>query len=218
MEKIKEYVPRESKKNSENHGNKTFELYEITMQCDKLKVFKEEYIKTFNGPLFNRIISSNPKWFESNVLFDADTYGKRNFFEFGIAPLKKVNNAFINGFINSSLHSTQVKAVRFEGKDYYIYTNSDINKKGRTYTVSPTILINEDIYNIAKIQSRDFSGLTISDLTKYRDFFKLSNEPYLIVTESWLEDLYRNGHISKEEYKNRITRYENEVNLVKTLR
>lgn len=218
MEKIKEYVPRESKKSSENYDSKRFELYEITMECEKLKTFKEEYIKTFNGPLINRIISSSPKWFESNGLFDADTYGKRNFFEFCIVPIKKINSSFIDRFVNTSLNSYQVKAVRFEGKDYYIYTTNDIYKKGRTYTVSPTILINEDIYNIAKIQSRDFTGLAVSDLTKYREFFKISSEPYLVVTESWLEDLYRNGHISKEEYKNRITKYENEVNLVKTLK
>lgn len=218
-EKIKEFTPSLTKNLGKDFSSKTFEIYEITMNSEKLKEFRQAYVDTFNGPLVNRIISSSPVWFNyDRGLFDADKELKGSFFEFGLAPIRRIRKSYIDNFINIAPFRDQVKAVRFEKKDYYIYTPVDISKKGRTYQVSPTIIINEDIFNMTKIQARDFSGLTLNDLGRYRDFFKVSDEPYLVITENWLEDLYRNGHITKEEYLRRLGKYEDEVRLIKTLR
>ena len=218
-ENIKEFKPKSSKNIGKDFSSKRFEMYEITMESEKLKAFRKAFIDTFEGNLINRIISSSPIWFNyTKGLFDADKELKGNYFEFCTLPIKKANNSFISSFIENATLSNQVKAIRFEGKTYFIYSNSDIVKSGRTYQLSPAMIINEDLYNIAKIQSRDFSGLTINDLGKYREFFKVGNKPYLTITENWLEDLYRNGHISREEYNNRINKYENEARLIQTLR
>ncbi len=216
---VKEFIP-ESKKSSEiSFTNQKFDIFEITMESEKLKAFRKSYIETFQGNPVKRIISTNPLWYSyKNGVYNADKNYKGTLFEFGLLPIKKVNEDFITEFIENPTTSSQVKAIKFEGKTYFIYSCADITKKGSTYQVSPTIIINEDIYNIAKIQTRDFEGLTVSDLTKYKEFFKVSNTPYLTITENWIEDLYRNGHISREEYKNRVAKYENEVKLVKTLR
>lgn len=218
-ENIKEFKPETSKNIGKDFSSKKFELYEITMESEKLKAFRKAYIDTFKGNLVNRIISSSPVWFNyTEGLFDADKVLKGNYFEFGYLPIKRINKDFIIGFIENPTLSSQVRAIKFEGKTYFIYLNSNIVKNGRTYQVSPTLKINEDLYNIAKIQARDFSGLTVSDLSRYREFFKVGNIPYLTITENWIEDLYRNGHITREEYNNRLKKYENEVRLVQTLR
>lgn len=217
-EKIKEFIPTTSKNLGKNFNNETFEIYEITTNAEKLKVFRREYINNFVGNPVNRIISSSPAWFNSKGLFDPKKDLKGSFFELGISNIKKVKKGFIESFIELSPLASQVKAIKFEGKNYFIYTNSNITKKGSTYQVEPCIIINEDIYNMAKILSRDFSSLTVDDLSKYKEFFKVSDKSYLVITENWLEDLYRNGDITKEEYQERINRYRDEVRLTKTLR
>ncbi len=218
MENIKIY--KQDKKVSVNTiSNKTFNLYPIVANVDKIKIFKEEYLKTINGEITYKILCTHPEWFYFDKgIYDLDKAVKNRFCEFSLLPVCG-HYKLVNDYVSYGAQDSEfLKALRFSGKNIFIYTKSDIAKRGRVYSVTPVIKINEDLYNIEMINLRNFSSVTTRDLSRYSDFFTVLDEPYQIIEEARIEDLYRTGKISLKQYKEQVKSYENEEILVKTLR
>ena len=212
---FKEYIISSKREKNEVLENRRFEIYEIIPNVEKLRLFREEYIKMLKSPKTFKVVSNKPNWFYYNKGIYAH---KAGFFEFGLVPTLDDYQALINQFIYYAPTKSQVKALRYNNENIFLYTTSSIDKCGRTYRVSPVLLINEFIYNLVKIQNRDFDAINLDDLSDYKPFFKVSEEPYSIITENRIEDLYRIGEISHDDYINSLNKYERETRLVKTLK
>ena len=212
---VKEYVMCSKKDENHELESKKFEIFEIIPNVDKLKLFREEYIKMLKTPKTVKIVSNKPNWFYYNK---GIYIHRKGFFEFGIVPIEEDHQSLIKQFIQYGPTKSQVKALRYNNDNIYIYTPSTIDKCGRTYRVAPAIVINEDIYNLVKIQNRDFESICLKDLSSYKPFFKVSEEPYSVVSENRIEDLYRIGELSHQEYLDSLNKYEHEARLVKTLK
>lgn len=199
---------------------KKYELYEILSDCEKLKKLREEYINSLSGNFVSKIVSTKQDWFFYNQgVYVVEKELKGAFFEMEFFPTSLYYKSFISDFV---LHGPScnefVKGISYDGKDKFIYTNSAIVKRGKNYTVSPAFEISEDLYNLSKIQFRDFGAVTTEDLGKYSEFFIIGDNPYMIIDEVRIEDLYRTGQISRADYKDCLEKYEIEERLVKTLR
>lgn len=199
-----------------------YELFEIFSNSKKLKEFRKIYFETIDTPVLYKVMSNKPEWFSySKGVYDADKLMKGTFFEFGMVPIKghKFDNIITEFIEHGQTVPNSVKAIRFEGENNFLYTHSvGFLKRGKNFTSYPVLKINEDIYNLCMIQNRYFSKVTVDDLSKYSDFFSVGEEPYKIVSESSMEDLYRTGRLNIEQYKELLNSYQKEVELVKTLR
>lgn len=204
--------PKHTQKTTREDARK-FELFEILPKSERLKKFREEFIRTINKPLLFKVISNTPYWFISNK-----SYKKGSFFEFGLVPLAIQDESVIKTFINHCPGKDEVKHVKIDNKHYFLYTPGTIVKRGRTFTTLPALVINEDVFNLVKIQNRDFKSVTLDDLQRYSSFFEVKDEPYTTIYESRLEDLYRTGDLTLQQYKETILRYEREETLIRTLR
>ena len=56
---------------------RNFEIFEVSPNAEKLRQFREEYIRTFEGDLINRIISRSRKWYNysKGVYTPSTTFG-----------------------------------------------------------------------------------------------------------------------------------------------
>lgn len=196
-----------------------YELYEITSEVTLLEKFREEYIKSINGPVVSKVVSSHAGWYYyRDGIYDVDKMMKNAYFGLSLIPISGHSKLVEDFIVNGASNKLELKAVRYEGKEIFMYVPAYITKRGRNYETSPIIKINEDIYNIGKIIARDFSSITIDDLKRYRDYFNISESPYVVIDEARVEDLYRTGDLSREDYKKQLEKYELEERLVKTLR
>lgn len=192
---------------------KIYERFEIIPDVIRLKAFREEYINTVSKPVLHKIITNRPMIYYSNVY-----ESKKGIFELGIVPLKKDDKKVIRNFTEYGAVNKQVKAISYMNKVIFVTMLGPLEKTGITYKISPVIILNEDIYNLIRIQNRDFNNITVDDLSKYSDFFRVSDKPYSIISESRLEDMYRTGELSLKKYKEKQESLEREAILVKTLR
>ncbi len=192
-----------------------FEFYEIVPDSKRLRQFREEFVNTTKQPLLYKVMSSSPEWFRSKGIYER----KNGYFEFAISPLRDYDSSygnFANNFVrNGASLGSQVKAVNFEGNTYYLYTNSNIYKAGRKYVVKPALLINEDIYNLTKLQFRQFLALADGDASKYKDFFSVKDTAYASSSIDRCEDIARSEFSNEEDI---LKAYEREENIIKSLR
>jgi len=131
---------------------KSFELFEIISDSDKLKDLRKEYIGSIEGSVVSKIISSDQRWFYyNNGIYNVEEMMGSSFFEMTLIPLSGYTK-FVQDYINfGSLNRLCLKAIKYDGEDYFLLTTGDINKRGRTYSVNPVLRLNEDLYNIEKI-------------------------------------------------------------------
>lgn len=193
---------------------KVYEKYEITPDITKLRAFRETYIATLNKPVLHKVITNKPMVYYSNGLYER----KKGIFEFGVVPLKKDDNKIIKSFTEFGVENRCVKRIKYMDKIIYIAFMGPLEKTGSTYRISPSILLSEDLYNLIKIQNRDFNNVTLDDISRYSEFFTVSDKPYSVISEDRLEDMYRTGELSLNAYKEKVDSLEREEILVKTLR
>lgn len=193
---------------------KIYEKYEIIPDVNKLRAFREVFISELNKPILHKVITNKPLIYYASNLYER----KKGIFEFGVVPLKKDDSSIIRNFIDFGLENRYAKRVRHIDKIIYYGIMGPLEKTGSTYRISPVILLNEDVYNLIKIQNRDFDNVTTEDLSKYSEFFNVGDNPYSTLSENRLEDMYRTGELSLLEYKKKQESLEREEKLVKTLR
>ena len=218
MENIKIFKPSKSSETQTSDTTK-FSLYPILPNSKKLEEFRREYIRTLNGNVIYRILCTNPRWFYERGLYDVETILRKRFYEFAFIPYTEESRDFLQNYIQyGATDIKELKALRVYGENNYIYTNRDLDKRGRVYSVAPIIKINEDLYNLDMIRLREFSLITTDDLSAYSSFFTVGTDPYYEIEESRIEDLYRTGKITPSQYEQKIASYKREMKLVKNLR
>ncbi len=220
---IKIWEPQ-SKESTVVEGAKLFKLYSIISDIDLLREFRKSYIETLkaDGNVFYKIISTHHKWFYYDKgIYDFEKMLKDRYYEFATVPIKPIDeDKYTDEFISGEwFERDSFKAVRINGHNefYYVISGFDISKYGKNWIVYPTIKVSEEIYNLAKIQFRDFKAVTIDDLSPYKKYFRVENEPNMILDEGRLEDLLISGAISRGEYKDTLLGFDREAKLVKTL-
>lgn len=202
---------------------RNFEIFEVSPNAEKLRQFREEYIRTFEGDLINRIISRSRKWYNySKGVYTPSTIGlsvkliaRANELLDGFDAKDKKNKIFryyansVSDFISYGVSSSnQVKALSIKHDDdieffkpvnQYYYLLEAPQKKGTSY-ITDSISINEDLYNMAMIQYRNFEATTTpEDLSRYAEYFNIGDKPYLFVSEEAIEDWQRCGYVSEDK-------------------
>lgn len=202
---------------------RNFEIFEVSPNAEKLRQFREEYIRTFEGDLINRIISRSRKWYNySKGVYTPSTIGlsvkqiaRANELLAGFDAKDKKNKIFkyyansVSDFISYGVSSSnQVKALSIKHDDdieffkpvnQYYYLLEAPQKKGTSY-ITDSISINEDLYNMAMIQYRNFEATTTpEDLSRYAEYFNIGDKPYLFVSEEAIEDWQRCGYVSEDK-------------------
>ena len=67
--------------------------------------------------------------------------------------------------------------------------------------------------------NRKFDLITnIKDVNTFKDYFKVSDVPYAVKNEYYLEGKLKNGEITVEEYKSLLSSYQTEEKVVKILK
>ena len=68
---------------------------------------------------------------------------------------------------------------------------------------------------LAAINSAD--SLNIKDVQTFKDYFKVSDVPYAVKNEYYLENKLISGEITVDDYKRILNSYQNEERIVKEL-
>lgn len=211
---------------------KNFLVFEVSPNVEKLKQFREEYIRTFEGDLINKIISRSKKWYNydkgvyvpSVIGMSIKPVAKVNELLAGFDSNNKRNDIFrvyassVNDFINYGVSGyNQVKALKvdhdndvvlYKPGNQYFYLLEEPQKKGTSYNTD-VIMINEDLYNMAMIQYRNFVATTTpDDLSRYSDYFFVGSEPYAYLSEEAIGDMQRCGYIDGKKMEEIINRLE----------
>ncbi len=220
MEDVKLYIPKSMEKR-EVHiegAKEKFKLYPIISDTEKLKEERKRYIEMLGENVVIKILSSTPIWYSSGKVFDFNKELNGRYYEFCTHPIKD-KYGFKDEFIEKGPYDGKsVLGVNVDNQRRFFYTAPTIYKYGKSYIVEPSIEISEDLFNIYKILFRDFSHITLDDISKYREFFSVSNEPYMEFDEEVLEESYRLGNITLKQYKEKLDKALTEQRLVKTLR
>lgn len=195
-----------------------YESFEVFPNVEKLRIFREEFLKNFKGDLINKIISRSDKWYKYDKgIYTPSTIG------LSIKPLVVKNSekevisshsTDIRDFINYGIQDKKkVSALRLKSNSDVKFLNpinkfffllEDPQKLGRTYSTT-ALEINEDLYNMAMIQCRNFLATTTpDDLSRYSEFFEVSDEAYagIKINEQAISDFNRCGIISEGELRN----------------
>lgn len=216
----KEYIPnltrREVLVSDPDHE---YMFFDVLSDKTLMSKFKEEYVKLSKGPLLYKLIVNKIDWF--NLGSSIYVPSENEFFEMGLVPLKKYVFNYRKVFIDDNrdaINANRYKKVVTKDGTYYLFIPYGFVKNGRTYTSIPVIKISENIYNIAKISAGKFTDVTKEDLSMYSKFFKVSEVPYMIKSEAYIEREYRNGDITNKEYSSLLEEYKREEKLVKSLK
>ena len=197
-----------------------YDLFEIVPESEKLAAFRQAYVDTISQPSVYKVVSSSAEWFYFNHgIYDVKTHLKDEYFEFTFIKKGDSYPRLFKNFIEyGPKHGSNIKAIRYNGEEKFLYTDSNVITRGTKYSLEPVIPVSEDIYNLSQIQFRQFSTLELDDLSKYSEFFKVSFTPYASFSEEFIEDLYRTGKINSETYLSLLENLEKEMSLVNTLR
>ena len=218
-EVVKTYNKGDIKGKYDLERGSRYDLYEILTDTEMLRDLRKAYIDSLEKPYTKKVISNIPDWYDyNNGVFSMEKINKKRLFEIMFQPSDRFEEEVVNYFLNAGPTRHEVKALEFEGETYYLYVPMELEKIGKNYRTYGVLPITEDLYNLTKIQFRDFNAVTKDNLTMYRDFFEVSEKPYSIVYESRLEDLRRIKNYNQEEYNALLSSYEREIKLVKTLR
>ena len=108
--------------------------------------------------------------------------------------------------------------IKINNEVHYIYTPSTIDKNGKTYVVKPVIEIIESLYSLIMLVNKKFDLITsIKDVQTFKDYFEVSDVPYAVKNEYYLENKLISGEISVDDYKRILNSYQNEERIVKEL-
>lgn len=215
----KEYIPNLTKKEIlVNDPDHEYMFFDVLSDKTLMSKFKEEYVKLSKEPLLYKLIVNKIEWFNMGSIY---VPSEKEFFEMGLVPLKKFVFNYKKIFIDDNRETINInrykKVVTKEGT-YYLFIPYGFIKIGRTYTSSPVIKVSEDIYNLAKISAGKFTDVTKDDISMYSKFFKVSEVPYMVKSEAYIEKEYRNGDITNKEYSSLLEEYTREEKLVKSLK
>lgn len=214
----KEYVPNINKKKMLiSDPDHEYMFFDILSDKTLMSKFKEEYVKFTKECLLYKLIVNKVDWFNMSSTYSPS---ENEFFEMGLVPLKKARFDYKKLFIddNRDVISSRYKKITTKEGTYYLFIPYGFVKNGRTFTSSPVVKVTEDIYNITKISSGKLVDVTKDDLSVYSRFFKVSEVPYMVKSEAYIEKEYRNGNITNKEYSSLLEDYRREEKLVKTLK
>lgn len=220
--KTKEYTPNKEKNVTEvvNDPNHEYMFYDIKSDIEKITNFKRVLINSWlesDCLTFYKLIASDDKWFYKGGLYN----NTEKLFELALIKTKLDSDetkAFIKSFILDN-NASHYKTVKEDNEVHYIYTPSTIDKNGKTYIVKPVIEINESLYSLIMLMNRKFDLITnIKDVNTFKDYFKVSDVPYAVKNEYYLEGKLKNGEITVEEYKSLLSSYQTEEKVVKILK
>lgn len=220
--KTKEYTPNKEKRVTEvvNDPNHEYMFYDIKSDIEKITNFKRVLINSWlesDNLTFYKLIANDDKWFYKSGLYN----NTEKLFELALIRTKLNSDeakAFIKNFILDN-NASHYKIVKEDNEVHYIYTPSTIDKNGKTYIVKPVIEINESLYSLMMLMNRKFDLITnIKDVNTFKDYFKVSDVPYAVKNEYYLEGKLKNGEITVEEYKSLLSSYQTEEKVVKILK
>ena len=220
--KTKEYTPNKEKNVTEvvNDPNHEYMFYDIKSDIEKITNFKRVLINSWlesDSLTFYKLIASDDKWFYKRGLYN----NTDKLFELALIKTKLDSDetkAFIKSFILDN-NASHYKIVKEDNEVHYIYTPSTIDKNGKTYIVKPVIEIVESLYSLIMLMNRKFDLITnIKDVNTFKDYFKVSDVPYAVKNEYYLEGKLKNGEITVEEYKSLLSSYQTEEKVVKILK
>lgn len=220
--KTKEYTPNKEKNVTEvvNDPNHEYMFYDIKSDIEKITNFKRVLINSWlesDSLTFYKLIASDDKWFYKSGLYTSGSL----LFELALIRTKLNSDetkAFIKSFILDN-NASHYKIVKEDNEVHYIYTPSTIDKNGKTYIVKPVIEIVESLYSLIMLMNRKFDLITnIKDVNTFKDYFKVSDVPYAVKNEYYLEGKLKNGEITVEEYKSLLSSYQTEEKVVKILK
>lgn len=220
--KTKEYTPNKEKNVTEivNDPNHEYMFYDIKSDIEKITNFKRVLINSWlesDSLTFYKLIANDDKWFYKSRLYN----NTEKLFELALIKTKLNSDeakAFIKSFILDN-NASHYKIVKEDNEVHYIYTPSTIDKNGKTYIVKPVIEIVESLYSLIMLMNRKFDLITnIKDVNTFKDYFKVSDVPYAVKNEYYLEGKLKNGEITVEEYKSLLSSYQTEEKVVKILK
>ena len=220
--KTKKYTPNKEKNVTEvvNDPNHEYMFYDIKSDIEKITNFKRVLINSWlesDSLTFYKLIASDDKWIYKSGLYN----NTEKLFELALIRTKLNSDetkAFIKSFILDN-NASHYKIVKEDNEVHYIYTPSTIDKNGKTYIVKPVIEIVESLYSLIMLMNRKFDLITnIKDVNTFKDYFKVSDVPYAVKNEYYLEGKLKNGEITVEEYKSLLSSYQTEEKVVKILK
>ena len=198
---------------------KVFEVYNVIPNSALLKKARQEFLSTLKIPVY-KILSSTPLvWLPRKEVYDFSERFGNVYHAFSYMPVRWFSLDYVQKFINDGpAMPDNLRAIRYKGEDLYFYSTDSIIKKGKKYEVPTSILINEDLYNLSRIQFKDFIGLTKEDISEYSEYFTVSDKPTSVISASHYEDLARNGLITTEQKEEILKNLELEPHFIKYLR
>lgn len=220
--KTKEYIPSSSNKQIDKitDPNHEYMFYDIKCDLDKISKYKTSLINLLldNNTLdFYKVISNNEDWFYKEGLYNNND----KLFELALIKTKLSKEQiklFIKDFIIDN-NPNHYKVITDNNDVYYIYTPSSIDKQGKTYITKPVIEINSHLYSLIMLLNRKFTLIKdTKDITLFKTYFKVSDIPYAVKNEYYLESKLKNNEITVEEYKTLLNSYQTEEEVVKLLK
>ena len=210
-----------------------YNMFGIQPNIEALRKFREEYINNFSGDLIYKITSRSDKWFKYK-----DGIYSPSKLSIACKPIYKKDQItdknygnLINLFCEyDALDQNMIKAFKsYYGENdtvltypqnNFFYLFGEPEERGVTYSTTGMV-INEDLYNMAMINSRSFYAVTTpDDLSRYSEFFTVSDQAIaqFNFTDEYLEDLWRCGKMSTEEIQKFVERLDIEKQAVLSLR
>ena len=220
--KTKEYIP--SKKENVNvmasDPNHEYMFYDIKNDLNKIITFKSVLINTFiesDSLEFYKLICNDNNWYYKEGLYVKEN---NELFELALVRTKLSKEEiklFVKNFIKDN-NSNHYKMIKINNEVHYIYTPSTIDKNGKTYVVKPVIEIIESLYSLIMLVNKKFDLITsIKDVQTFKDYFEVSDVPYAVKNEYYLESKLISGEITVDDYKRILNSYQNEERIVKEL-
>lgn len=204
--------------------SKQYEIFGVKPKSEKLREFRKAFVDSIDCPTLYKVISSNPKWFYyRHGIYNVSEQLGDMFFQFGLVPIKEnfeaVNGVFQEFALKGPVSSEQIKGINYEGKYSFIFSSSILmEKRKRNYHLGPVIPVNQDVYNLCKIEKGDFLGIEDDDISRYAEFFDISDKPELVITDNRIMKNFKYGLITEAEYREKIASLQKQESLVLSLR
>lgn len=201
-----------------------FEIFEVKPRSEKLREFRKAFVDSIECPILYKIISSNSRWFYyRHGIYNVSEQLGDIFFQFGLVPIKEksenISSLFQEFVHKGPVFSEQVKGINYEGKNSFIFSSSvAMEKRSKNYQLKPVFPINQDVYNLCKIEHGDFLGIEDDDISRYAEFFDISDKPKLVITRHRLRENVNTGLLTYNDYLEKIERLQKQESLVLSLK
>lgn len=195
-----------------------FKNYYVFPVKDKINKLKSDFISSKDSYDLCAISSMNKDWYIHNS--GIYTVKSEDEFEIKTIPDNIMSLYFINEFIRNGLNSKyQLNAVNKSNINYFVLSWLGLSKSDDKYVLEQAALISEHVYNIYMIMARRFlSTTTPDDLSRYKDYFTVFENPGQVINTNNIEKEYNSGLITLDEMNEKISILERENKAILSLR